>query len=263
MSVVWLYIANVWAVYGLVVGISWQIPRPWHCCTWLSWLLCSGGYDYTRTHTQPFNGPWSGTTWVGRYQKKHSPTHIHPDHRTSFINFLHLLHSIASSLFSLRARQSSLTTSVQVHIGLPLGLGPSTSYSMHFFAQSSSFRSTCPYHRSLFLVIPMLCHLYLVSLSLSSLLGNLSFSLISHIHLTILISARWSATTFSFLAGQVSLPCNMLLRTQLLYNLPLIINDTSLLVSSGTNCLKLFLPIRILASTAASASPFTRSMSPR
>ena len=150
MSVVWLYIANVWAVYGLVVGISWQIPRPWHCCTWLSWLLCSGGYDYTRTHTQPFNGPWSGTTRVGRYQKKHSPTHIHPDHRTSFINFLHLLHSIASSLFSLRARQSSLTTSVQVHIGLPLGLGPSTSYSMHFFAQSSSFRSTCPYHRSLF-----------------------------------------------------------------------------------------------------------------
>ena len=33
---------------------------------------------------------------------------------------------------------------------LPLGLGPSTSYSMHFFTQSSSFRSTCPYHRSLF-----------------------------------------------------------------------------------------------------------------
>jgi len=42
---------------------------------------------------------------------------------------------------------------------------------------------------------------------------------------------------------QVSLPCNMLLRTQLLYNLPLIINDTSLLVSSGTNCLNLFQPI--------------------
>jgi len=28
---------------------------------------------------------------VGQYQKKHSPTHTHPDHRTSFINFLHLL----------------------------------------------------------------------------------------------------------------------------------------------------------------------------
>ena len=41
-------------------------------------------------HTQPFNGLWSGTTRVGRYQKKHSPTHTHPDHRTSFIIFLHL-----------------------------------------------------------------------------------------------------------------------------------------------------------------------------
>ena len=92
------------------------------------------------------------------------------------------------------------------------------------------------------------------SLSLSSLLGNLSFSLMPHIHLT---------TTFSFLTGQVSLLCNMLLCTQLLCNLPLIINDTSLLVSSGTNCLNLFQPILILASTAASASPSTLNMSPR
>ena len=100
----------------------------------------------TQTHIQPFNGLWSGITRVGWYQKKHSPTHTHPDHRTSFINFLHLLRSIASSLFSLRNRQSSLTTSLQVLFGLPFGLGPSTSYSMHFFTQSSSsFRSTCPY----------------------------------------------------------------------------------------------------------------------
>ena len=63
------------------------------------------------THTQPFNGPWSGNTRVGRYQKKHSPTHTHPDHRTSFINFLHLLRSIASSVFSLHAWQSSLIVS--------------------------------------------------------------------------------------------------------------------------------------------------------
>ena len=48
----------------------------------------------------------------------------------------------------------------------------------------------------------------------------------------------------------------MLLRTQLLYNLPLIIKDMSLLVSSGTSCLNLFQPIRIQASTAASASQF-------
>ena len=29
-----------------------------------------------------------GVGRVGRYQKKHSPTHTHPDHRTSFIIFL-------------------------------------------------------------------------------------------------------------------------------------------------------------------------------
>ena len=46
---------------------------------------------------------------------------------------------------------------------------------------------------------------------------------------------------FSFLTGQVSLPCNILLRTQLLYNLPLTVNDISLLVSNGTNCLNLFI----------------------
>jgi len=65
---------------------------------------------YPKYNTQPFNGPWSGTTRVGHHQKKHSPTHTHSDHRISFINFLHLLRSIASSVFSLRAWQSSLTT---------------------------------------------------------------------------------------------------------------------------------------------------------
>jgi len=40
------------------------------------------------THTQPFNGLLSGTTRVGRYQKKHSPTHTHPDHRTSIHGIL-------------------------------------------------------------------------------------------------------------------------------------------------------------------------------
>ena len=80
---------------------------------------------------------------------------------------------MASSVFSLRAWQSSLTTSLQVLFGLE----PSTSYSMHFFTQSlSSFRSTCPYQRSLFC-----CNTNAMSsihsLSLSSLLGSLSFSL--------------------------------------------------------------------------------------
>ena len=54
--------------------------------------------------------------------RRNSPTHTHPDHRTSFINFLHLLRSIASSVFSFRAWLSSLTTSLQVLFGLPRGL---------------------------------------------------------------------------------------------------------------------------------------------
>ena len=151
---------------------------------------------------RPFNDLWSGTTRVGRYQKEHSPTHTHPDHRASFIIFLHLQRSMASSLFNLRAWQSSRTTSFQVFFGLPLGLEPSTSCSIHFFTQSStSFRNTWPYQRSLFC-----CSTNAMSstpsLSLSSLLGSLSFSLRPHIHLTILISAHWSATTFSFFTGQ-------------------------------------------------------------
>ena len=99
---------------------------------------------------QSFYGPLSGTTQVSRYPKKHSPTH-HPDHHPIFINFFHLPRSIASSLLLLRAWQSFCTTSFHDLLGLPLGLEPSTSYSIHFFTQSvSSFRNTCPYHRSLF-----------------------------------------------------------------------------------------------------------------
>ena len=106
---------------------------------------------YEQQQQRPFNGLWSGTTRVGQYQKKHSPTHTHPDHRASFITFLHLQRSIASSLFNLRAWQSSRTTSFQVFFGLPLGLKPLTSCSIHFFTQSSSsFRNTWPYQRSLF-----------------------------------------------------------------------------------------------------------------
>ena len=71
---------------------------------------------------------------------------------------------------------------------------------------------TCPYHRNLFC-----CSTELMSsnpsLSLNLLLGTLSCSFKLHIHLTILISACWHATSFSFLTGQVSLPCNILLRT--------------------------------------------------
>jgi len=141
---------------------------------------------YLDHYTQPFrpNGPLSGTT-----QKKHSPTHTHRDHQTAFINLFHLLRSITSS-FNLRAWQSFSTTSLQVLFGLPLGTGPSTSYSLHFFTgSSSSFHNTRPYH----------CNLFFCSTEIMSSILSLS----SAHYLTILISARWSATSFSFRTGQV------------------------------------------------------------
>jgi len=55
------------------------------------------------------------------------------------MSFLHLLWSIASSLFSLRVWHSFCTTSLQVFFGLPLSLAPSTSYSIYFFTVIVSF----------------------------------------------------------------------------------------------------------------------------
>jgi len=144
---------------------------------------------FVHTHTQPFNGPLSGTTRVGWYQKKHSTSHTLTVRQTSFINFLHLLRSIASSLFNLCAWQSFSTTSLQVLFCLPHGLEPCTSYSMHFFTQSSFFHNTCPCHCSLFC-----CNTNAVSsipnLSVNSLHGNLSFSL-SNVHSTDNVN-KWS-----------------------------------------------------------------------
>ena len=81
-----------------------------------------------------------------------------------------------TSLFNPRTWQSFSTISLQVFFGLPLGLAPFTSYSIHFFTQSlSSFLNTCPYHRSLFC-----CSTEIMSsnpsLSLNPLLGILSCS---------------------------------------------------------------------------------------
>ena len=71
----------------------------------------------------------------------------------------------ASSLFNLHAWVSVSTTSLLVFFDLSLGLGPSASYSMHFFTQSSSsFRNTCPYYHS-----PFCCNT-----SVTSLIPNLS-----------------------------------------------------------------------------------------
>ena len=103
---------------------------------------------------------------------------------------------------SIHAPDNLFPQSLQVFFGLPLGLPPSTSYSIHFFTQSlSSFRNTRPYHRNVFH-----CSTEIMSsnpsLCLNSLLGILSCSFMPHIHLTILISACWSAAWYFFLMGQ-------------------------------------------------------------
>jgi len=231
-------------------------------CSWFHCLALS--LIHTHTHTQPFYG---SVEFV-----QDNPVELVPE--KTFTHYTHRGHQSSQSGFSIyydpwyppysiHVLYSLFPQSLQVFFGLPRGLLPSALYSIHFFTQSlSSFRSTCPYHRNLFR-----CSTEMMSsnssLRISSLLGTLSCNFTPHIYLTILISAVWSATSFSFLTSQVSLPCNILLRTQLLYNLPLTINDISLLVSNGTNCLNLFHPIQILVSTAALASPSTLNMSPK
>jgi len=112
----------------------------WWTCCWRHHKF----HIYTlHEKTQPFYGPSSETTRVSWYKKKHSHTH-HPGHHQIIIGFFRLLWSIASSLFKLCAWQSFCTTSVHILFGLPLGLEPSTSYSIHFFTQSvSSFCNIC------------------------------------------------------------------------------------------------------------------------
>jgi len=54
----------------------------------------------------------SWTTRLSQYQKKHSPTHTYRGHQSSLICLLHLLRSMASSLFNLHAWQSFSTISL-------------------------------------------------------------------------------------------------------------------------------------------------------
>ena len=49
---------------------------------WNLWIPVAWKFTYMHTHTQPCNGPLSGSTWVGWYQKKDSPTRTHPVHQS-------------------------------------------------------------------------------------------------------------------------------------------------------------------------------------
>ena len=123
-------------------------------------------FTVTHTHTQPFNCLSSGTTWVGRYQKKHSPTHTRPDHRTSFITFLiyndpwHCLCSVyvLDSPLGQPLSRSSLVFLLALDPQLHTPCISSPNH-RHLFAAHAHTNAAC------FAAIPMLCHLYLVSLS--------------------------------------------------------------------------------------------------
>ena len=69
-------------VFSLFVSIStFTVERSWLHVLYTDFTIIS---TWLQQQQRPFNGLWSGTTRVGRYQKKHSPTHTHPDHRASF-----------------------------------------------------------------------------------------------------------------------------------------------------------------------------------
>jgi len=131
-----------------------------HACTHVRTCM------HTRTTILRLSGfcPGQGG-WAGNSRNIHP--HTYHGHQSSLICFLHLLRSMASSQFKLRTWQSFSTTSLQVFFGLPLGLAPSTSYSIHFFNQSlSSFQSQhMPIPSQPVLLWYRDCHLILVSLS--------------------------------------------------------------------------------------------------
>jgi len=104
------------AYHENAVKMALMMVQPPSKCSWNSDSFVRYMYN-THTHTHKrFTALWtlSETTRVRWYQKKHSPTHNYPGHQSSFICFLHLLRSMASSLFNLRALQSFTTISLQV-----------------------------------------------------------------------------------------------------------------------------------------------------
>jgi len=140
------------------------------CWRGLGAANCRHGLRHTYTHDRQTALCLGLQDYPGRPVPEETFTHSHPSshpgHQTCFINFLHLLRSTASSLVDLPAWQSFSTTSLQVLFGLSLGRDPL----LHTPCISS------PNHHLLFAthahtitacsaVIPMLCHLFLISLS--------------------------------------------------------------------------------------------------
>ena len=95
------------------------ISYSWSC----SWSLS----EFLLTHTQPFYGTLDFVRDnPGEPVPEETFTHSHSSWSSNIpICFLHLLWSMASSLFNPHALQSFSAISLQVFFGLPLGLAPS------------------------------------------------------------------------------------------------------------------------------------------
>jgi len=138
--------------------------------------------------------------WAGTRRNTHQPSWS-----SNLYQLFHLPQSIASSLFKLHAWQPlSMSSLVYLLVWSHPSRIPyiSSPNQCLLFATHAHTIATC------FAVVSILYHLFLVFLWTPYL--ELSFTLTLHIHLTILISDRWSATSFSFLTSQVLLSCSIL-----------------------------------------------------
>jgi len=189
------------------------------------WSFCEQTQQQQQQQ-QPCYGPLSG---IARWAS--TRRNIHP--LTPILIIKHPLS--ASSIYydpqhphcSILVLDSRFTEPGSRSVLVNLCLEPSTSYSNHcrIFGTRAHTIAIC------FAVEPRLCHPFLASLSHLFTWNSIFYLNVTHpsdhSHLCSL-----SATSFSFLTWQVSLPCsNILLRTQLLYSLPVIINDIFFLVS--------------------------------
>ena len=115
---------------------------------------------------QPFNGRLSGTTRVGRYQKKHSPAHTHPVNVLPLSPFS-ICNGRRHPLYSAYVLDCPLEQPLsRTSLVFPLVLNPqlhtpciSSPNHHHLFAAHAHTNAACS------AAISMLCHLHLVSLS--------------------------------------------------------------------------------------------------
>ena len=91
----------------------------------------------------------SWATRVSQNQKEHSPTHTYHGHQSSLICFLHLLWSMASCLFNLRAWQSFFHNFSPSFLWFTSWPG-TLNFILHTFLHPIIvfFCNTCPYHRT-------------------------------------------------------------------------------------------------------------------